>query len=81
MAVWRSGIVHSLQNALDAIELRDLRLQLIRAGGCPEQPVDGESLGLGRFVLRGKQENFEVCLTWGEENGHLFIRVEDTESG
>ncbi|MBZ5617314.1 MAG: hypothetical protein LAQ69_01085 [Acidobacteriia bacterium] len=70
-----------LQNALDAVELRDLRLQLRRKGGQPAEPVDGESLAPGRFLCGGIEEAFAVKLTWGEEGGHQFIRVEDNGTG
>ena len=70
-----------LQNALDALELRDLRLQLIKAGGQPTQPVDGVSLSPGHFTSTGMEEELAVQLTWGEEHGQQFIRVEDNGVG
>lgn len=71
-----------LQNALDAVELRDLRLRyLARTGEHLDQPVDGEPTEPGKFLYQGKEERLEVRLTWGEENGDLFIRVEDNGVG
>jgi len=70
-----------LQNALDAVELRDLRLQLMDRGGQPCQPPDGVSLRPGWFKFSRDQEEFEVRLTWGEEDGHQFVRVEDNGVG
>jgi hypothetical protein len=70
-----------LQNALDALELRDLRLQLRKQGGQPVEPVDGEWLRPGFFVHDGREEGFEVNLTWGEQDGRQFIRVEDNGTG
>jgi hypothetical protein len=71
-----------LQNALDAVELRDLRFQFRQKGGDPAQPVDGEySNEPGYFVFKGQKEQLAVSLTWGEENGQQFIRVEDNGTG
>jgi len=70
-----------LQNALDAVELRELRLQLRAKGGQPAEAVDGEWLGPGRLVHDGVEEALAVDLTWGDENGHQFIRVEDNGTG
>ena len=55
--VYASGL---LQNALDALELRDLRLQFIKAGGQPAQPVDGVSFSPGHFTLTGLEEELEI---------------------
>ena len=70
-----------LQNALDAVELRDLRMQLRGKGGIPAGPVDGEQTQRGSFLLNGKPEPFAVELTWGEEDGHQFIRISDNGVG
>jgi hypothetical protein len=70
-----------LQNALDAVELRDLRLQLRAKGGQSAEPVDGEPRVPGRFIHAGKEEAFEVTLTWGHDDGRQFIRVEDNGTG
>ena len=70
-----------LQNALDAVELRELRLQFRARGGQSIQPVDGEWLGHGQFIHDGVEETLAVNLTWGEEDGHQFIRVEDNGTG
>jgi hypothetical protein len=45
-----------LQNALDAVELRELRLQLRAKSGQPLEAADGEWLGPGRFVHEGLEE-------------------------
>jgi hypothetical protein len=58
-----------LQNSLDALELRDLRLRL-PPGECLE-PVDPLRPG----------EELHVELTWGEEDGRPFIRVRDNGVG
>jgi len=70
-----------LQNALDAVELRDLRLQLIERGGQPCEPVDGVFLRPGWFKFAARDEELEVRLTWGEHEGNQFIRVEDNGVG
>lgn len=70
-----------LQNALDAVELRDLRLQFRARDGKPAEPVDGEPAEPGHFIYLGKKEALEVRLSWGEDNGHQFIRVEDNGTG
>ncbi len=70
-----------LQNALDAVELRDLRMQLRSKGGHPAGPVDGEQTQPGSFLLNGKKEPLAVELTWGEKDGHQFIRISDNGVG
>ncbi|MBY0503255.1 MAG: ATP-binding protein [Bryobacteraceae bacterium] len=71
-----------LQNALDAVELRDLRLQLQEKGGKPAMPVDGFSLTPGSFKVAGRPEQpFEVRLSWGEKDGRQFITVADNGVG
>ena len=70
-----------LQNALDAVELRDLRMQLRNKGGSPAGPVDGEQTEPGSFRRNGKTEQLAVELTWGEEGGHQFIRISDNGVG
>jgi len=70
-----------LQNALDAVELRDLRLQLRRKGVTPAQPTDGVSTRPGWFSDGGPDDEFAITLTWGERDGLQFIRVEDNGTG
>jgi hypothetical protein len=70
-----------LQNALDAVELRELRLRLRASAGRPAEGVDGEWVGDGQFIHEGIQEDLAVNLSWGEEGGHHFIRVEDNGTG
>jgi len=70
-----------LQNALDAVELRELRLRLRANGGRPAEGVDGEWVDDGQFIHEGIQEYLTVNLTWGQEDGHQFIRVEDNGTG
>jgi len=62
-----------LQNALDALEMRDLRLQLQGKGEEPIEPVD---------VLPDNEE-LSVVLTWGrdEESGQEYILVKDNGVG
>ena len=59
-----------LQNSLDALELRDLRLQLKAKGGKPFAPVDS---------LDGHE--LAATLSWGEQDGTQFLRVEDNGTG
>jgi hypothetical protein len=54
-----------LQNALDAVELRDLRLQLRAKGGQPVEPVDGEWLGPGRFIHGGLAGVYKISASFG----------------
>lgn len=70
-----------LQNALDAIELRDLRHQLKKRGGQPAHPVDGEQLPSGVIAQNGVEQHLEVTLTWGEDGNRPFIRVTDNGTG
>lgn len=58
-----------LQNALDALELRDMRLRL-PPDECLE-PVDPLRL----------DEQLHVELTWGEDDGRPFIRMRDNGVG
>ncbi|MEZ5402529.1 MAG: ATP-binding protein [Bryobacteraceae bacterium] len=71
-----------LQNALDAVELRDLRHQLRAKGGVPALQPDGIALEPGYFTLTGgDRHELHVELTWGEKDGHKFIRVTDNGTG
>ena len=70
-----------LQNSLDALELRDLRLQLHEKRVPPAQPVDGVLMRPGWFKHNGPEEELAVTLSWGEENGQQFIRVDDNGVG
>ncbi|MBM3783836.1 MAG: hypothetical protein FJW30_05715, partial [Acidobacteria bacterium] len=78
-----------LQNALDALELRDLRLQYRRQTGaessinktdgtpCPEQP------GFFRDGATGEPVELKVDLTWGydEERQRWWLQVADNGVG
>jgi len=70
-----------LQNALDALELRDLRHQMKNLGATPAEPVDSEQTVPGSYLKNGKQVPLEVHLSWGEEDGLKFVRVEDNGVG
>ncbi|MBM3216750.1 hypothetical protein FJZ36_17790, partial [Candidatus Poribacteria bacterium] len=61
-----------LQNALDAVHMRELREELQKQGETPDEPVDP----------RGPEE-LAVRLTWGhdKESGQDFLRVSDNGIG
>ena len=64
-----------LQNALDALELRDLRLQL-KQKQAGRQPTPGywtDELG--------EKHEYAATLTWGQENGQWWIQVSDNGVG
>jgi hypothetical protein len=56
-------------------------MQLRDKGIKPAQPVDGESTKPGWFKYGGPPEELAVSITWGEEGGRQFIRVEDNGVG
>lgn len=62
-----------LQNALDALHIRDLRLQLQKKGEEPAEPVD----------LLPEGEELRVILTWGrdDDSGQEYILVRDNGAG
>lgn len=66
-----------LQNAVDALELRELRLKMKQKCGARE-PVDGELIRSG-WVREsdGREEELRVTLDWGtdEETGQQWLRV------
>ena len=65
-----------VQNALDAVHLRDRRNRLAEAltkAGGKEKPRQPAQAWNGQPA--------EVCVSWGEENGRRFIRVEDSGVG
>ena len=66
-----------LQNALDALEVRDLRLKMLATGGEPYEPVDPP-----RFV-DGKPQELRVTLTWGKDEvtGQDYLLVADNGVG
>ena len=66
-----------LQNALDALELRDLRLKMLDKDKKPHEPVDP------RRVVDGKPEVLRVTLTWGhdEDSGQGYLLVVDNGVG
>ncbi len=73
-----------LQNSLDALELRDLRLQLPKSER--REPTDGvPTKGKPGFYLDadGNEQRLEVRLTWGREpdDGPWWIKVEDNGVG
>lgn len=72
-----------LQNALDALELRELRLKMKQKGEARE-PVDGELIRPG-WVREpdGREEELRVTLDWGtdEETGQQWLRVTDNGVG
>lgn len=72
-----------LQNALDALELRELRLKMKQKGEARE-PVDGELIRPG-WVREpdGREEELRVTLDWGtdEETGQQWLRVSDNGVG
>lgn len=70
-----------LQNSLDALELRDLRLQLQDKGASPFQPVDGIHTRRGFFKHQGPEQALAVTLSWGEQDGIQFLRVDDNGTG
>src|SRR5262249_29123104 len=71
-----------LQNALDALEMRDLRLQAKKSGETPREPVDGVLLRPGFFDVGHGEQELKVQLTWGgdDEQGY-WIKVEDNGIG
>ena len=76
-----------LQNALDACELRDLRLQMRAKGETRMEPVDGTPIpdrrGWFRDSATGQEQRLEVRLTWGydEAAGQYWLQVEDNGVG
>ncbi len=66
-----------LQNALDALELRDLRLRMSERGETLSKPVDPLP------VVNGTREELQVRLSWGrdKESDQEFIRVSDNGTG
>ena len=75
-----------LQNALDACELRDLRLQLKAKGERPIEPVDGTPCldSRGYFLDEaGQKRRLEVRLTWGHDGklDQYWLQVEDNGIG
>lgn len=73
-----------LQNSLDALELRDLRLQLPKAER--REPVDGVKItGKPGFYwdADGNEQRLDVSLTWGRDgdDGPWWIKVEDNGVG
>ena len=61
-----------MQNALDALQLRDLRWQLVQDGQEPAEPVDP--------VIAA--DPLRVDVTWGEtDDGDSFLRVSDNGVG
>ena len=74
-----------LQNALDALELRELRLKMKRKGEARE-PVDGfiHPTKKGWIINEtGEEEELRVTLDWGtdEETGQQWLRVTDNGVG
>ena len=61
-----------LQNALDAVQMRDLRLQMLEKGAEPAEPVD-----------LPRPEELSVTLTWGhdEASGQDYLLVRDNGIG
>ncbi len=73
-----------LQNALDSVELRDLRLQLAtKEDAHLFEKADGywQKDKPGWLVCDGKEQELAVLLKWGEDNGQQFICVEDNGTG
>ena len=70
-----------LQNSLDALELRDLRLQLKEKGGRQFQDVDGVHIKPGFFKHDGPEQELSAVLSWGESGGVQFLKVEDNGTG
>jgi hypothetical protein len=72
-----------LQNALDALELRELRLKIKQKGEARE-PVDGDLIRPG-WVREpdGREEELRVTLDWGtdEETGQQWLCVTDNGVG
>jgi hypothetical protein len=65
-----------VQNALDAVHLRDQRSKLakaLNAAGGTEKPRQPHQAWDGQQA--------EVTVTWGEENGRRFVRVQDSGVG
>ena len=74
-----------LQNALDALELRELRLKMKQKGETHE-PVDGilHPTKKGWIInAKGEEEELRVTLDWGtdEETGQQWLRVTDNGVG
>jgi hypothetical protein len=72
-----------LQNSLDALELRELRLKMKQKGEARE-PVDGELIRPGWVrEPNGREEELRVTLDWGvdEETGQQWLRVTDNGVG
>jgi hypothetical protein len=66
-----------LQNALDALELRELRLKIAADGGQPHEPFDPLR------KVGGRPEELRVVVTWGHDgaSGQDFLRVTDNGAG
>ena len=62
-----------LQNALDALELRDLRLKMLARGETPHEKIDPLP----------SSEALQVILTWGHDatSGQEYLLVEDNGVG
>jgi hypothetical protein len=75
-----------LQNALDACELRDLRLRMKAKGKRLVEPVDGTPSrdSPGYFLDdAGQKRRLEVRLTWGHDEtlDQYWLQVEDNGTG
>ena len=60
-----------IQNALDALQLRDLRWQLVQSGQTPAEPVDPVTIA----------DPLRVEVSWGTEGDDTVIRVRDNGVG
>jgi hypothetical protein len=57
------------------------RLQLQDKSGTPFQPVDGIHARPGFFKHHGPEQELAVTLSWGEQDGIQFLRVDDNGAG
>ncbi len=66
-----------LQNALDALELRDLRLKMVARGETPHAPVNP------LLAVNGTREELRIILTWerDEASKQDYLLVEDNGVG
>src|SRR5690606_35384604 len=72
-----------IQNSLDALELRELRLKL-KSKGCQHEAVDGELVRPGWVrELDGRERELGVDMEWGvvEATGQHWIRISDCGAG
>ncbi len=70
-----------LQNGLDAVELRDLRMQAAKMDKRRHPDCDSVSTAPGKFMGDADEEEFAVTLSWGTTENGSYLRVEDNGTG